>query len=40
MKGRPFFDTNVLIYATIADDPGATAAWALLESGGLSACSS
>jgi predicted nucleic acid-binding protein len=35
MNGKPFFDTNVLIYAAIGDDPRAATARALLESGGV-----
>jgi predicted nucleic acid-binding protein len=35
MNGKPFFDTNVLIYAAIGDDPRAATARALLESGGI-----
>ncbi len=35
MNGKPFFDTNVLIYAAIAGDRRAAAARALLESGGV-----
>lgn len=35
MKGKPFFDTNVLIYAAITGDPRATKARTLLEAGGI-----
>jgi predicted nucleic acid-binding protein len=34
MNGKPFFDTNVLIYAAITGDRRAAIARALLESGG------
>lgn len=34
MNGKPFFDTNVLIYAAIANDRRGVAARELLESGG------
>lgn len=33
-KGRPFFDTNVLIYAFASNDPRAAAAESLLARGG------
>ena len=33
-KGRPFFDTNVLIYAFASNDPRAAAAESLLAQGG------
>lgn len=35
MRGRPFFDTNVLIYAVAEDDPRNTRAEELLASGGV-----
>ena len=35
MSGEVFFDTNILIYATLADDPRAATAQALLVTGGL-----
>lgn len=34
-KGRPFFDTNVLIYAFTSNDPRAAAAESLLAQGGM-----
>jgi len=34
MNGKPFFDTNVLIYAAVPTDPRAAVARALLEAGG------
>jgi len=35
MPGKPFFDTNVLIYAIAQDDPRSAQAEKLLEAGGL-----
>ena len=35
MSGKPFFDTNVLIYAIAQDDPRGERAEALLSSGGV-----
>ncbi len=35
MSDRPFFDTNVLIYSTLAHDPRAAPASALLAGGGV-----
>lgn len=35
MSGDVFLDTNILIYATLADDPRAATAQALLATGGL-----
>ena len=35
MNDSPFFDTNVLLYAAVADDPRAEIARALLAKGGL-----
>ncbi len=35
MSDKPFFDTNVLVYATLADDPRAATASALLARGGI-----
>ena len=32
--GRPFFDTNILVYATIGNDPRSQAAQAILGGGG------
>lgn len=34
-KGRPFFDTNILIYAFTSNDPRAAAAESLLARGGV-----
>jgi len=35
MSGEVFLDTNILIYATLADDPRAATAQALLATGGV-----
>jgi predicted nucleic acid-binding protein len=35
MNAKPFLDTNIIVYAFSANDPRATTAEALLESGGV-----
>ena len=35
MPAKPFFDTNVIVYAFTSDDPRREEAYALMQAGGL-----